>query len=116
MAKHISETFVSTPDPDRTIDLLCATLRGWSLSISNNDSERLLAVASGRTIITHAVGGLQLYVEAEDPLTHLGMRSVLQAAFSKIPRHQNLKLEWNFVVTSLRRDRPQESQRPQPIR
>ncbi|MCZ7866237.1 MULTISPECIES: SMa0974 family conjugal transfer regulator [Agrobacterium] len=116
MAKHISETFVSIPDPDRTRDLLCATLRGWSFSITNNHSERLLAFDSGRAIITRAVGGLHLHVEAKDPLTRLGMQSVLQAAFSLVPAHQILKLEWNLVVASHQSDRPPERERPQRIR
>lgn len=116
MAKHISETFVSIADSDRTLDLLCATLRGWSLSITNNRSERLLAFASGRAIITHSVSGLHLYVEAKDPLTLLGIRSVLQAAFSQVPTHQVLELEWNPAVTSHPTDRPAERARPQRIK
>ena len=95
MAKHISETFVSIPDPDRTLDLLCATLRGWSFSITTNHSEPLIAFDDGRVIITHAVGGLHLRIEAEDPLTLLGMRSVLQATFSQVATHLLPELEWH---------------------
>lgn len=115
MAKHISETFVSIPDSDRTLDLLCATLRGWSFSITGNHSERLIAFDSGRAVITHAVGGLQLHVEAMDPLTLLGMRSVLQAAFLHVSTHQILELVWKPAVTSDRSDRPFERERPQRI-
>ncbi len=94
MPKHISETFVSIADSDRALDLLCATLCGWSFSITNNRSERLLAFDSGRAIITHAVGGLHFHVEAKDPLTLLGMRSVLQAALSQVATHLLPDLEW----------------------
>lgn len=116
MVKHISETFVSIADSDRTLDLLCATLRGWCFSITNNRSERLLAFDSGCAIITHAVGGLHLHVEAKDPLTLLGIRSVLQAAFSQVPTPQISELEWNPAVTSHPRDRTPERARPQRIK
>jgi hypothetical protein len=116
MAKHISETFVSIPGSDRTIDLLCAILRGWSFSTTTNHSERLLAFDDGRVIITNSDGSLHLRVEAEDRLTLLGIRSVLQVAFSQVPTLQILELEWNPAVTSHPSDLPPERARPQRIK
>lgn len=95
MAKHISETFVSIPNSDRTIDLLCAALRCWSFSTTTNHSERLLTFDDGRVIITNLDGSLHLRVEAEDPLILLGMRSVLQAALYKVATSMLPNVEWH---------------------
>lgn len=95
MDKHISETCVSTPDVEQTAELLCATLRDWSFSITTYHSERLLDFDDGRVVIRQAVGGLHLRVEARDPLALLGMRSVLQVAFSQISAHLFSELEWH---------------------
>lgn len=95
MDKHISETCVSIQDVEQTAELLCATLRDWSFSITTDHSERLLDFDDGRVVISQTVGGLRLRVEARDPLTLLGMRSVLQVAFSEASIHLTSELEWH---------------------
>ena len=95
MDKHISETCISTPDVEKTAELLCAVLGDWSFSVSINQSEWLLDFDDGRVVVSPAVGGLHLRVEATDPLTLLGMRSVLQVAFSQVSAHLFSELDWH---------------------
>ncbi len=95
MDKHILETFVTIPEVDRTAELLCATLRDWSFSITTNHFERLIGFDDGRAIIRQEVGGLHLRVEAQDPLTLLGIRSVLQVALSQVATQLFAQLEWH---------------------
>lgn len=97
MGKHVSETCVCIPDVEQTTELLCATLRDWSFSITTNHFERILDLEDGRVVISQTVGGLHLRVEATDPLTLLGMRSVLQVALSQVSANVFSELEWHWA-------------------
>lgn len=95
MAKHISETVVSVPDADRIAETLCGSLRDCALSIDTNRTDQVLNFGDGRAIIKPKVCGLHLRVEAEDPATFFGIRSLLQVALSRASTDRSGHLEWH---------------------
>uniref|UniRef100_UPI0031015436 SMa0974 family conjugal transfer regulator n=1 Tax=Neorhizobium sp. EC2-8 TaxID=3129230 RepID=UPI0031015436 len=95
MAKHISDTVVWVADADRIAEALCGSLRGCALSIDTNGTHQVLNFGDGRAIIKPDVCGLQLRVEAEDPLTFFGIRSLLQVSLSRASKDQSGHLEWH---------------------
>ncbi len=95
MAKHISETVVWVADADRIAETLCRSLRDCALSIETNRTDQVLNFGDGRAIIRPNVCGLHLRVEAEDPLTFFGIRSLLQVVLSRASNDQSGHLEWH---------------------
>lgn len=95
MDKHISQTFVSIPDVDRSTEMLCVFLRDCALSIDSRRTERVLDFGDGQAIIRQTACGLHLRVEADDLATFFGIRSLLQVALSQIATHLPGHLEWH---------------------
>lgn len=95
MDKHISHTFVSIPDVDRTTEMLCVFLRDCALSIDTSGAERILNFGDGQAIIRQTACGLHLRVKADDLATFFGIRSLLQVALSRIATHLPGHLEWH---------------------
>lgn len=95
MAKHISETVVWVADADRIAETLCGSLSDCALSVDINGAAQVLNFGDGRAIIKPNVCGLHIRVEAEDPLTLYGIRSVLQVALWRASPGWTGRLEWH---------------------
>lgn len=101
MAKHISETVVWVADADRIAETLCGSLSNCALSVDIDGPDQVLNFGDGRAIIKPNVCGLHLRVEAEDPLTFFGIRSLLQVSLSRASNDQSGRLEWHAASGEL---------------
>lgn len=95
MAKHFSETFVSVPDAERIAEAVCRSLRDCALSTDAKSGDQVLNFEDGRASVKPNVRGLHIRVEAEDPLTFYGIRSVLQVALWRASPGWTGRLEWH---------------------
>lgn len=101
MPKHISETIACVTDADRIAETLGESLRDCALSIETNRTEHVWNFGDGRAIVKPMVCGLHLRVEAEDLVTFLGIRSLLQVALSRASDDQCGHVEWHPAVDEL---------------
>ncbi len=93
MATHIFEMVVRLRDADQIAEMLCSSLRNCAVSVDISHSDQVLNFGDGRVVIKPNVCGINLRVEADDLLTFLGLRSLLQVALSQASTDQSGFLE-----------------------
>jgi hypothetical protein len=94
MHKHISEAFVPVPHPESFAVNVCTRYRDYCRCIGTKGADALLDFGDARAILRPTGEGLHFRIEAQDPITFNGIRTLLQGFLATITTGREAAVEW----------------------
>lgn len=94
MDDYVTEAFLPVSRAECVVEKVCARAGDYCRSIRATAADKVLDFGDARAILRPADDGLHFRVEARDPITFYGVRTLLQASLSVITMVRGDPLEW----------------------
>lgn len=94
MHKHIAEAFVPVPYPESFVVKVCTRYRDYCRLTDAAGRDALLDFGEARAILRPTGEGLHFRIEAPDPITFYGIRTLFQGILATTTTGPEAAVEW----------------------